>query len=114
SIADFLFDAAAAVDQQAASRTPPAFRCSNGALDDLATVASGKPLFDPSKLTMPLLLVRGEHDTTSTDRDARVLFAVAASRDKHYRIISPGSHFLCIERNRETLHNEFDAFLGAD
>ena len=37
-----------------------------------------------------------------------------ASPVKRYRVISPGSHFLCIERNRARLYHELNDFLAPD
>jgi pimeloyl-ACP methyl ester carboxylesterase len=106
-----LFATFAALDPRARSHDPPAFRCPNGALKDLMGVFAGRRLFDPGKLTMPVLLVRGEQDLTSSDVDARNLLSLIASPAKRYRVISPGSHFLCIERHREMLYEEFSRFL---
>jgi pimeloyl-ACP methyl ester carboxylesterase len=106
-----LFETFAALDPRARFRNPPAFRCPNGAIKDLMQVFEGRRLFDPGKLTMPVLLVRGEHDLTSSDADARNLLSLIASPAKRYKVISPGSHFLCIERNREMLYEEFNRFM---
>lgn len=89
----------------------PAFRCPTGALADLVDIFNGRSLFDPAKLTMPTLLVRGADDTTSTDLDARALFSAVAASTKDYRIVAPGSHFLCLERNRSELYDRIDSFL---
>lgn len=113
-IAELVFDTLAALDPRAASQKPSAFRCPNGALADLVRVFNGQPLYDPAKLTMPVLLVRGAHDTTSTETDVRRLSALIAAPEKPYRAIDPGSHFLCIERNRRALYDELDNFLGPD
>jgi pimeloyl-ACP methyl ester carboxylesterase len=104
-IAELLFDAPAALDPAAAGRDPPAFRCPNGALADMVEVFNGRPLYNPVSLHMPVLLVRGGADTTSTDEDCRALLAHVASHEKRYEVISPGSHFLCIERNRAVLYD---------
>jgi pimeloyl-ACP methyl ester carboxylesterase len=111
-IADVLFDTQAALDPTAASRSPPAFRCPNGALADMVEVFNARPLYDPARLSMPVLLVRGAADTTSTDADCRTLLARIASRDKRYEAISPGSHFLCIERNRAVLYDCLQTFFA--
>jgi pimeloyl-ACP methyl ester carboxylesterase len=107
-----LFDATAALDPRAKSRNPPAFRCPNGAIKDLMLVFAGQRPFDPARLTMPVLLVRGEHDLTSIDADARSLLSLIASPVKYYKVITPGSHFLCIERNREALYEVLTGFLN--
>ncbi len=89
-------------------------RIPNGALLDLVSVFNGRPLYDPAKLTMPTLVIRGADDTTSTDSDARNLLALIGSRDKEYCVVSPGSHFLCVERNRRQLYVSIKHFLGRD
>ena len=113
-VAELVFDTLAALDPRSGLQAPRAFRCPNGALADLVQVFNGRPLYDPGKLTMPVLLIRGEHDTTSTAIDAQRLLAAIASPVKHYRVIAPGSHFLCIERNRARLYHELNDFLAPD
>jgi pimeloyl-ACP methyl ester carboxylesterase len=106
-----VFEVIAALDPAARSRRPYAFRCPNGAIKDLMDVTNGKSAFDPTKLTMPVLLVRGNGDLTSTDADARNLLSLIPSPVKHYKVITPGSHFLCIEDNRRVLYDELSQFL---
>ncbi len=108
-VAEALFEAQAAHDPQSQSHTPRAFRCPNGALADLIEVFNGKPLYDPSALKMPVLLIRGERDTTATESDAKRLLNRVS--DARYRAIPGGSHFLCIEKNRLALYEELRSFL---
>jgi pimeloyl-ACP methyl ester carboxylesterase len=110
-IAEMLFEAQAAPDPQSQMQSPRAFRCPNGALADLVEVFNGKPLYDPAALKMPVLLVRGEEDTTATASDAKQLSGRLA--DARYRAIPGGSHFLCIEKNRLALYEELRSFLSA-
>jgi pimeloyl-ACP methyl ester carboxylesterase len=112
-IVDLLFDVVSALDPRATEQDPPAFCCPCGAQADLFEVSSGRPLYDPGKLVMPTFLVRGAHDTTSTDEDCRDLLAQIPSTRKLYESISPGSHFLCLERNRGVLYDKMKAFFGA-
>jgi pimeloyl-ACP methyl ester carboxylesterase len=107
-----LFEALSGLDPGTRSNGVPAFRCPAGALVDLLSIFNGRPLFDPSNLTMPTLLVRGGDDTTSTDTDARRLLSAIAASEKHYRVITPGSHFLLLERSRARLYEQLDEFLG--
>jgi pimeloyl-ACP methyl ester carboxylesterase len=100
---ELIFRTLADLDPQAMRNDPPAFRCPTGALADLVEVFNGRPLFDASRLTMPTYLVRGSDDTTSTDSDARNLLSAVSSPQRDYRIVSPGSHFLCLERERRRL-----------
>ena len=110
-IADLLFEVIAGLDPRSRSLERSAFRCPAGPLADLMSVFNGRPLYDPHKLTMPTLLVRGSDDTTSTDTDARRLLAAVASPRKSYCVITPGSHFLIMERNRSELYRQLSDFL---
>jgi alpha-beta hydrolase superfamily lysophospholipase len=111
-VAEAVFELFAALDPGTRSGGEPAFRCPAGALADLVSIFNGRPLYDPSALTMPTLLVRGADDTTSTDSDARALLAAIGVREKTYRSIVPGSHFLLLERNRAQLYAVLREFLG--
>lgn len=110
-IPDLIFEVFAALDPRSRSLEPPAFRCPAGPLADLMSVFNGRPLYDPQKLTMPTLLVRGSDDTTSTDTDARRLLAAIASPQKSYCVITPGSHFMVMEKNRSELYQRLGKFL---
>jgi pimeloyl-ACP methyl ester carboxylesterase len=111
-IAELMFDVFAALDPHSRKHERPAFRCPAGPFADLISVFNGHPVFDARKLTMPILLVRGSDDTTSTDTDARRLLAAVASRQKSYSVITPGSHFLIMERNRSELYRRLSDFLS--
>jgi pimeloyl-ACP methyl ester carboxylesterase len=113
-IAETIFASLSAGDLRAGAYDPPALRVPNGALLDLVSVFNGQPLYDPAKLTMPTLVIRGSGDTTATDRDARHLLARITSPDKTYSVVSPGSHFLCVERSRLELYDRIRGFLEAE
>jgi pimeloyl-ACP methyl ester carboxylesterase len=113
-VVESLFDAAASLDALAGSHHPPAFRCPNGAFADLIEVFNGRPLYDPGTIEAPVLLVRGEGDTTSTGTDMRRLEAAIGSAEKSCLEIPDGSHFLCIEKNHMNLHRAITAYLAMD
>lgn len=110
-VPDVVFGTLAALDPLAYSHEPAAFRSPTGALADLIGIFNGRPSYDPSRITMPVLLVRGDNDTTSTDSDVKNLLGRIASRHKEYQVISPGSHFLCVEKNRARLYQSLNEFL---
>jgi pimeloyl-ACP methyl ester carboxylesterase len=110
-IPGLIFDRLAALDPLAQSRRPASFRCPNGALEDLLHIRNGRQLYDPATLTMPTLILRGADDVTSMDADAICLLERIASPIKDYRAISPGSHFLCVEKTRAKLYEQLDGFL---
>lgn len=111
-VAEAVFELFRSLDPAVRAGAAPAFRCPAGALSDLVSVFNGRPLYAPGALTMPTLLVRGAGDSTSTDSDARALLAAIASREKTYRIIEPGSHFLLLEKNRLQLYETLCDYLG--
>lgn len=74
------------------------FTVPNGTLHDLFEVFSGRQLVNPAAIRVPTLLVRGEHDATSTEEDARSLFACLGTREKEYLTIGDAGHFICAER----------------
>jgi pimeloyl-ACP methyl ester carboxylesterase len=111
-VAELVFETLAALDPRSASRLPTAFRCPNGPLADIARICNGQPLYDPARLAMPTLLVRGDDDTTSTHSDALRLLGEIASPHKQYGVVAPGSHFLCIERNRVKLYEHLNDFFA--
>jgi pimeloyl-ACP methyl ester carboxylesterase len=113
-VVESLFDAAASLDALAGSHHPPAFRCPNGAFADLIEVFNGRPLYDPGTMEAPVLLVRGEGDTTSTASDMRRLEAAIGSAAKICLEIPDGSHFLCIEKNHMNLYRAITAYLAMD
>ncbi|WP_374668033.1 alpha/beta hydrolase [Ramlibacter sp.] len=80
---------------------PHTFTVPNGTLHDLFEVFSGRPLYPAAALRMPVLLVRGEHDATSTHADAQRLFESIASPDKQYLQIGDAGHFVCAERRAD-------------
>ncbi|MGE0283013.1 MAG: alpha/beta hydrolase [Rhizobiaceae bacterium] len=105
-----IFEAFAMIDPTSRTRSPPSFRSPTGALADLISVFNGRPLYDPGKLTMPVLLIRGSLDTTSTDNDTRTLLAAIPSSGKKYVQVPGGSHFVCVEKNRGYLYDELGDF----
>jgi pimeloyl-ACP methyl ester carboxylesterase len=100
-----LADALACESAPAAS-----FMAPNGTLQDLLEVFSGRPLYDASALRMPVLMVRGEHDATSTHVDAQRLFEALGSHDKQYLQIGDAGHFVCVERRAPEFQRALAAF----
>lgn len=100
-------------DPLSSGTAPPAFRAPNGPFVDLFRAFTGHPVYDASAIRAPILIVRGDSDTTSTDADARRLMRDLGSRVKRYRTITPGSHFAFFERSGRRLFEACEEFLGA-
>jgi alpha-beta hydrolase superfamily lysophospholipase len=112
-VLDAVLERALASDPLSSTRTPPAFRSPNGTFADLFRAFTGHAAFDASAIRTPVLLVRGEADTSSTDEDARTLLRELGSADKRYQIIPSGSHFLCFERSAPLLFESCKQFLAS-
>lgn len=106
-----LFDAAMAQDAAGWQRQPPAFRVPNGTLVDLFHIYSGRSLYDAADITWPTLLIRAQHDQTSTDGGARRLFEALGSPRKRLVHIGNGAHFVILEQQADQVHAEVAGFL---
>jgi pimeloyl-ACP methyl ester carboxylesterase len=87
-------------------------RAPNGVLVDVFHRAIGRPLYDAAKITVPVLIIRGELDKATPDADAQGLFAALTSAPvKRYVVIGQGSHWLAVEANRFQLYRQVQLFL---
>ena len=90
----------------------PAVKVPNGPLADRYDRTRGIPLYDASKIKIPVLLIRGDHDRSSLDPEANGLYkALTASRGKRHVIIGDATHFIQFERRHEELYGEVRLFL---
>jgi len=87
----------------------------NGVLVDIWEIFHERPVYDAAKIDVPTLVIRGDDDPTSTDADARGLYAALSSATKRYVVIGDGTHFVCMEKNAPQLFAETALFLdGAE
>lgn len=100
-----------ATDPDAASRTPPAVRTPAGPQRDVRTLWSGQPLFDPSCILAPTLLVRGEWDTVCDASDAGSLLASLGASVRDSAVIERATHLMHLEAQRAQLYNVVNTFL---
>ncbi|MDP7169068.1 MAG: alpha/beta fold hydrolase [Nitrospinota bacterium] len=99
-------------DPEGRKRRVPAVKVPNGPLADRYDRARGVPLYDASKIKIPVLLIRGDHDRGSLDPEANGLYkALTASRGKRHVIIGDATHFIQFERRHEELYGEVRLFL---
>lgn len=106
-----IMDEAFRLDPEGARRPEPAFRAPNGVLTDIFEAFSGRPLWRPSDLHVPTLLIRGDADPTSTHEDTSHLFAAISSPVKRYVLVGNGAHFVVAERNALQVFEEVSLFL---
>jgi len=102
-----------ATDPDAAAKTPPALRAPNGVVQDLRTYwQSGKPTYDPAKITVPTLIVQGEWDHDTPPYMSETLFPLLVNAPwKRYVQIGQGTHTIMMERNRRQLFYVVESFL---
>ena len=107
-----LFSACLDEDPISRSRSPHAFRAPNGTLVDLFAAYTGKPVFNARHITVPTMLIRGDHDDTSSRVGSMKLFDALGSEQKSYVEIGNGAHFVILERQAPTVHAAVASFLA--
>lgn len=104
-----------ATDPSSGTRTPASVQVPNGPSADLEAAWSGQLPYDPAKITVPTLIVRGEWEVVTTDADARLLYdALTHAPLKRDVKISRGTHVMHLEQSRYQLYREVAAFLTGE
>jgi pimeloyl-ACP methyl ester carboxylesterase len=106
-----VLEAALQSDPLSLTRAPRAFRSPSGCCVDLFRAFSGHAAFNAGAIRVPILLVRGDSDTTSTEADSQLLLQHTKSLDKGSITIRSGTHFACFERSAPLLFEALLAFL---
>ncbi|WP_439359134.1 alpha/beta hydrolase [Bradyrhizobium sp. DASA03007] len=93
---------------------PDKLRAPNGTVQDSREYwASGKPLYDPALLTMPVLIVHAEWDHDCPMDMARTVFSkLSAAPYRRWIEIGEGTHSVFMEKNRWQVFGAVDGFLG--
>lgn len=69
------------------------------------------PLVDPTKITCPVLLIRGDHDGITTDEDNADFYAALTTKDKEMIIMSGQAHNMTVGLNRHRFWHVLRSFL---
>jgi pimeloyl-ACP methyl ester carboxylesterase len=102
-----------ASDPDAASYRPgPAVKIPAGPGADNAAAHAGTLAYDPGAVKAPVLIVRGEWDSMSTDADAAWLCGHLGSADRRDVKIAKATHLMHLEHGREGLFAASSAFLA--
>ncbi len=102
-----------ATDPESAARTPPAVKVPGGPEADIQASWSGDCAYAPGMIRAPTLIVRGEWDSVSNDRDAEWLLARLAHPARKDVKIAKGTHLMHLEHSREGLFAAVNDFLVA-
>ena len=100
-------------DLEGAKLDPPVVRAPNGVVADTGDYfGAGKPYYDPSKVTVPTLLIGAEWDRDAPPYMAQTLFPLLINApDKRYVQLAEGTHSIMMERNRLKLFEAVQACL---
>lgn len=103
------------VDPDSRTRSPAAVKTPSGAFQDIFDGWAGQLAYDPSRVSAPVAIIRGEWDSYCTDDDARWLFgALQASPIRRDVKISRATHLMHLEENRYALYREAQTFLSGE
>ena len=102
-----------ATDPEGATQTPPVVHTPNGIFADTRDYwATGKPLWEPSEVVAPTLVVVGEWDGVTPVVRAQAVFAkLVNAREKRFVQIGEATHIAMLEKNRMQLYREVQLFL---
>jgi len=100
-----------ATDADAATRIPPAVLTPSGPQADVRALWSGQALYDPARIRMPTLLVRGKWDSVCSEVDAVNLLAALGSSIKRCETFPRATHLMHLESSRGLLYNAVNDFL---
>jgi pimeloyl-ACP methyl ester carboxylesterase len=106
-------DATWATDPEGSKMNPPMLRAPNGTVQDTAEYwSSGKPYYDPAKISVPTLIVGAEWDADNPAYMRQALFPLLKnSLGKRYVELSEGTHTIMMEKNRLKLFEAVQSFL---
>jgi pimeloyl-ACP methyl ester carboxylesterase len=103
-----------ATDPAGAAENPPVLRAPNGVVADVRNFwEKDKPLYDPSQIRVPTLLIHGEWDADTPAYMSQALFPLLKNAPyKRYVVIGEGTHSIIMEKNRLQLFYEVQLFLN--
>lgn len=103
-----------ASDPLATASHAPTVRFPAGPDQDIADLQSGRSYYDPARITVPTLLVRGAWDSWPSAADYTWLQDHLTSAPSRKMVVIPqGTHVLHLERNRHQLYEAVLDFLSS-
>ena len=98
-------------DPAAHSREPRAVKVPGGPAADILAAWQGSLPYDPAKIGVPSLVIRGEWDSLCTGEDARFLLDRIRCNVKHDIVVPKATHLMHLETGRFKLWKATAAFL---
>ena len=101
-----------ASDPDSSQRTPPGVRVPYGPLADLDLAWAGDFPYDPTRIRVPVLIIRGEWDDVTTNRDAHWLYERLRNAPiRRDVLVSRATHVMHLEASRLQLYREVQTFV---
>jgi pimeloyl-ACP methyl ester carboxylesterase len=102
-----------ATDPAGAKLSPPVIRTPNGIYaDDRDYWTAGRPLWEPSEIAVPTLVVVGDWDGVTPPARAQAVFGKLVNAPQRRLVqIGEATHFVLLEKNRLQLYREVQTFL---
>jgi hypothetical protein len=98
-----------ASDSTAGNRSPASIRRAMGPMVDLYDTWTNKAVFDASKITAPVLVIRGDADFFA---DPNLMGSLTGASYRREVVVPDATHWLLYEQHRDVLLNETQALLG--
>lgn len=83
----------------------------SGGSADATDFLQGKSYYDPSAISVPTLIVRGEWDQFPNQDDAELLYSTIANTQKQLITIPKSTHVLHLEKSRHILYQVVNTFI---
>src|ERR1700753_2442844 len=105
-----------ATDPEATKHSPPMLRATNGVAEDGRNYwSAGKALYDPGKITVPVLILHAECDADLPSYLAQGYFKQLKNTPYKRMIeLSEGTHTVMMEKNRMQFFHELMGFLDEE
>jgi pimeloyl-ACP methyl ester carboxylesterase len=110
---DKWWEANLATDPVGARQTPPVVRSPNGVLKDVVDfLGKGTPLYNPSDIRVPTMLIVAEWDQDTPLFMAQEVFSKLVNTPyKREVVLAEGTHMIAVEKNRMELIKKVQRFL---
>lgn len=111
-VIDAWIDAVLVSDSTSKQRSPESIQVPNGPYIDWHEIHSGRSLFDPARIKVPTMIVRGSaEEMISSEAADELLQKLASAPFKRRLDIGDSTHYALLEKNRLQIYRGVQAFL---